>query len=103
MKAAVRRPGKDGISLPLLLGYGWQASSAERSAEATTFVRNHLRRILHGEIGIVLAVWRRQATCQGLRGAKKKTLAALCAFLEKNKHRMKSMSICAWAVLWRRE
>ena len=50
---------------------------------------DHLTRILHGEIGSVIAGWRRKATLQGLTGAKKKTLRTLCAFLEKNKHRMR--------------
>jgi hypothetical protein len=81
----------DILDLMHVLPRVWEAAHifhAERSAEATTFVRDHLLRILHGEIGIVLAVWRRKATCQGLAGAKKKSLAALCAFLENNKHRM---------------
>lgn len=59
------------------------------SAEASAFVREHLTRILHGDVVKVLASWRRKATCQGLRGAKKKLLVTPCVFLEKNKHRMK--------------
>jgi hypothetical protein len=81
----------DIVDLMHVLPRVWEAAHifhAERSAEATAFVREHLLRILHGAIGIVLAAWRRKATCQGLAGAKKKALAALCAFLEKNKHRM---------------
>jgi hypothetical protein len=70
----------------------WEAAHvfhAERSVGASDFVRKHLTRILHGQIGNVLASWRRQATLQGLAGAKKKKLLATCAFLEKNKHRMR--------------
>ena len=62
---------------------------AEGSVEAVAFVRDHLTRILQGEIGAVIGVWRRKARCQGLTGAKKKSLTAICAFLERNKHRMK--------------
>jgi hypothetical protein len=61
----------------------------EGSVEATAFVREHLTRILRGEVGAVVGVWRRKATWQGLKGVKKKTLAAICAFLKKNTHRMK--------------
>lgn len=81
----------DILDLMHVLPRVWEAAHlfhAERSAEATTFVRDHLLRILHGEVGTVLAIWRRKATCQGLTGAKKKALATLAAFLEKNKHRM---------------
>jgi hypothetical protein len=60
----------------------------EGSAEASGFVRDHLTRILHGDIGQVLANWRRKATCMGLKGAKKKNLRTICTFLENNKYRM---------------
>jgi hypothetical protein len=69
----------------------WEAAHvfhAEASDEASAFVRHHLTRILYGETGNVIASWRRKATRQGLKGAKKKGLRASCAFLEKNKHRM---------------
>lgn len=82
----------DILDLMHVLPRVWAAAhvfEAEGSAEASAFVRHHVTRILHGEVGQVIAVWRRKATCQGLRGAKRKTLAALCGFLEKNKHRMK--------------
>jgi hypothetical protein len=70
----------------------WEAAHvfhAEASVEASALVRHDLTRILHGEIGKVLAHWRSKATRQSLAGAKKKNLHALCAFLEKNKHRMR--------------
>jgi hypothetical protein len=61
----------------------------EGSVEAPIFVREQLTRILHGQIGAVLAGWRRRATRQGLTGPKKKALGTICAFLEKNAHRMR--------------
>ena len=70
----------------------WEAAHvfhAEGSHEASEFVRDHLTRILRGEVGNVIAGWRRRATRQGLTGAKRKALRTLCAFLEKNKHRMR--------------
>jgi len=70
----------------------WEAAHvfhAEGSHEVSEFVRDHLTRILRGEVGNVIAGWRRRATCQGLRGAKRNGLRAICAFLEKNKHRMR--------------
>jgi hypothetical protein len=62
---------------------------AEKSAEASAFVRAHVTRILHGEVSIVIANWRRRGTREGLTGAKKKSLQTICAFLKKNKHRMR--------------
>jgi len=82
----------DILDLMHVLPRVWEAAHvfhAEKSGAASAFVRCFLMRILQGEIGNVLASWRRQATCQGLVGAKKQTLRALCAFLEKNKHRMR--------------
>jgi hypothetical protein len=82
----------DIVDLMHVLPRVWTAAhlfEAEGSAEASAFVREHVTRILHGDVGKVLAVWRRKATCQGLTGAKKKSLVTLCVFLEKNKHRMK--------------
>jgi hypothetical protein len=82
----------DILDLMHVLPRVWEAAHvfhAEASGEASAFVRHHLTQILHGKIGNVVAHWRRQATRQGLTGAKKKSLRALCAFLEKNKHRMR--------------
>jgi hypothetical protein len=81
----------DILDLMHVLPRVWEAAHvfhAEKSDAASAFVRQQLTRILHGDIGNVLANWRRQATRQGLTGAKKKNLRALCAFLQKNKHRM---------------
>lgn len=82
----------DILDLMHVLPRVWEAAHvfhAEKSDEASAFVRHHLTRILHGEVGTVIANWRRKATRQGLTGAKKKGLRAICAFLEKNKHRMR--------------
>jgi hypothetical protein len=70
----------------------WEAAHVfhgEASGEASAFVRHHLTRFLKGEAGNVIAHWRRKATQQGLTGAKKKNLRAICSFLAKNKHRMR--------------
>jgi hypothetical protein len=82
----------DILDLMHVLPRVWEAAhvfQAEGSVEAVAFVRDHLTRILRGEVGIVIGVWRRKATGQGLTGAKKKSLTTICAFLERNKHRMK--------------
>jgi hypothetical protein len=82
----------DILDLMHVLPRVWEAAHvfhAEKSGAASAFVRHSLTRILHGEIGNVIANWRRQATRQGLTGAKQKGLQALGAFLEKNKHRMR--------------
>lgn len=82
----------DILDLMHVLPRVWEAAHVfhgEASDEATVFVRHHLTRILHGEAGNVIANWRRKATQQGLTGAKKKNLRSICAFLAKNKHRMR--------------
>ena len=70
----------------------WEAAHLfhpEASAEATTFVRQRLRRVLPGQTKSVLAVLRRQATLQKLRGTKNQKLRRLTAFLEANLHRLR--------------
>jgi hypothetical protein len=82
----------DILDLMHVLPRVWEAAHVfhgEGSGEASVFVRHHLTRILHGEAGTVIANWRRKATQQGLTGAKKRNLGAICAFLQKNKHRMR--------------
>ena len=82
----------DILDLMHVLPRVWESAHvfhAEASGAASEFARHHLTRILHGEVSNVIASWRRKATRQGLTGAKKKSLHALCAFLEKNKHRMR--------------
>jgi hypothetical protein len=81
----------DILDLMHVLPRVWEAAHVfhgEASDEASAFVRHHLTRILHGEAGSVIASWRRKATRPCLTGAKKKGLRAICAFLEKNEHRM---------------
>jgi hypothetical protein len=82
----------DILDLMHVLPRVWEAAHvfhAEASAAASAFVRDHLTRILHGQVGTVIAGWRRKATCQRLPSAKKKTLRTLCDFLAKNQHRMR--------------
>ncbi len=82
----------DILDLMHVLPRVWEAAHvfhAEGSVEAVASVRHDLMRILHGEIGNVIANWRRRGTRQGLTGAKKKSLHTICAFLEKNKNRMR--------------
>jgi hypothetical protein len=82
----------DILDLMHVLPRVWEAAHVfhkEASAEASVFVRDHLTRILHGEVGTVIANWRRKATCQRLPSAKRKTLRTICDFLAKNKHRMR--------------
>jgi hypothetical protein len=82
----------DILDLMHVLPRVWEAAHVfhrEASNEASAFVRHHLTRILRGETGNVIAHWRRKATQQGLAGAKKKNLRSICAFLAKNKHRMR--------------
>jgi len=81
----------DILDLMHVLPRVWEAAHvfhAEASDAASDFVRDHLMRILHGQVSNVIAAWRRRATRQHLTGPKKKTLRAICAFFEKNKHRM---------------
>ena len=85
----------DILDLMHVLPRVWEAAHVfhkEASAEASAFVRHHLTRILRGQTGSVIANWRRKAgkaSCQRLPAAKKKTLRTICAFLAKNKHRMR--------------
>jgi hypothetical protein len=82
----------DILDLMHVLPRVWEAAHvfhAEGSDVASAFVRDHLTRILHGEVGHVVTGWRRKSTLQGLAGAKKKGLRTICDFLAKNKHRMR--------------
>jgi hypothetical protein len=82
----------DILDLMHVLSRVWEAAHvfhAEASVEASAFVRHDVTRILHGKVSNVLASWQRKATRQDLRGAKKNGLRKICAFLKKNKHRMR--------------
>ena len=70
----------------------WQAAHvfhSERSAEAEGFVRERLLRVLQGKAAGVLRGFREMATKRGLVGARQKTLAAVCGYLEANLERMR--------------
>ena len=85
-------PTVDILDLMHVLPRAWEAAHvfhAEGSTQASDFVRHDLTRILHGEVGAVVANWRRRGTRQGLTGSKKRTLERIGAFLTKNKHRMR--------------
>jgi hypothetical protein len=62
---------------------------AEGSDAAERFVRERLLRVLHGELAGVLKGLRRMGTQQKLAGAKRKRLRGICAFLERNRYRMR--------------
>lgn len=82
----------DILDLMHVLPRVWEAAHVfheEGSMDATAFVRHHVTRILHGDIGSVLGVWRRNGTLRNVAGAKKRSLRSICSFLEKNKHRMR--------------
>jgi hypothetical protein len=69
----------------------WQAAHvfyAEGSAEAEVFARERIVRVLRGEVAGVVQGLRRMGTQWGLKGAKQKTLAQVCAYLSKNRERM---------------
>jgi hypothetical protein len=70
----------------------WQAAQVfypEGSAEAEAFARERILRVLRGEVVGVVQGLRRMGTQRGLTGAKKKTLAQICAYLIKNRERMR--------------
>jgi hypothetical protein len=70
----------------------WEAAhlfNDEGSDEAKAFVRERLPYVLNGCTADVIAEFRRLGSEHGLRGANAKRLKKLCAFLEKNLHRMK--------------
>jgi hypothetical protein len=61
----------------------------EGSAAAETFARVRILRVLRGEVTGVVQGLRRMGTQRDLKGSKKKTLAQVCAYLEKNRERMR--------------
>jgi hypothetical protein len=70
----------------------WQAAHVfhkERSPEAETFVRERVLRVLQGKAVGVIRGLREMATKHGLVGAKKKTMATVCGYLEANLERMR--------------
>ena len=70
----------------------WQSAHvfhAEGSEEAEAFVRERLLRVLQGKADGVVRGLRQMATKHGLTGTTRKSLRAICDYLEKNLHRMK--------------
>jgi hypothetical protein len=70
----------------------WKAAHVfhkESSQEAEDFVRERLLRVLQGKASGVIRGLREMATKHGLVAAKKKTVAAVCAYLEANLDRMR--------------
>lgn len=70
----------------------WQSAHvfhAEGSDEAEAFVRERLLRVLQGKADGVVRGLRQMATKHGLTGTARKSLRAICDYLEKNLHRMK--------------
>ena len=70
----------------------WQAAQVfypEGSEEAEAFARERIGRVLRGEVAGVVQGLRRMGTQRGLKGGKKKTLGQICAYLLKNRERMR--------------
>jgi hypothetical protein len=70
----------------------WQAAHVfypEGSPEAEAFARERILRVLRGEVTGVVQGLRRMGTQWGLKGSKQKTLAHVCAYLSKNRERMR--------------
>jgi hypothetical protein len=70
----------------------WDAAAlfhARDSDAAEAFVRERVLRILRGEVKAVVRGLRRMSTTRGLIGKKRTDLARICAYLEKNRHRMR--------------
>ena len=70
----------------------WDAAAlfhARNSDAAEAFVRQRVLRILRGEVKAVVRGLRRMSTMRGLIGKKQTDLARICAYLEKNQHRMR--------------
>ena len=70
----------------------WQAAHVfhpEGSDAAEAFARERVLRVLRGEVAGVVQGLRRMGTQRGLKGAKKKALAQVCAYLSKNRQRMR--------------
>ena len=70
----------------------WQAAHVfypEGSDAAEAFARERILRVLRGEVAGVVQGLRRMGTQWGLKGSPKKTLAQVCAYLCKNRQRMR--------------
>jgi hypothetical protein len=70
----------------------WQAAHVfypEGSDAAEAFARERIVRVLRGDVAGVVQGLRRMGTPRELKGAKKKTLGQVCAYLSKNRERMR--------------
>ena len=70
----------------------WDAATLfhpKGSRAAEKFVRNRVRRILHGDVTGVVRGLRRMGTTDGVRGNNATKLRKICGYLEKNRHRMR--------------
>src|SRR5438105_3867856 len=70
----------------------WKAAHVfhqEGSQAAEDFVRERVLRVLQGKAAGVVRGLREMATKHGLSGAKKKTIATVCAYLDANVERMR--------------
>jgi hypothetical protein len=70
----------------------WQAAHVfypEGSDAAEAFARERVLRVLRGEVAGVVQGLRRMGTQWGLTGSKKQTLGQVCAYLRKNRERMR--------------
>lgn len=80
------------LDLLHVTSYLWDAAylfHSEGSNEATAFVRDRTLRILRGEVGYVIGGLRQMATKRNLSAAKRKKLAQICNYLQRNRDRMR--------------
>jgi hypothetical protein len=70
----------------------WQAAKllyGEKGPQVVPFVRQRVMQVLEGKVETVLRSLRRLGVERGLKGAKKKALARLCGYFQKNRRRMR--------------
>ena len=69
----------------------WKAARIFTSGqtEAASFVRSRLLNILQGEVEGVIRGLNRMASLRRLPGAQRKTIAVICEYFSKNRHRMR--------------
>lgn len=72
--------------------YLWKAAylfHAERSKEASNFVRDRILRLLRGEVGYVIGGLRQMGTKRKLPAKRRAALERICNYLDRNRHRMR--------------
>lgn len=85
-------PGVDILEFLHVTPRLWQAAHVfcgEGSDAAEPFVRERCLRLLQGGVDGVIRGFREMATKRGLTGNKKKTIATICDYFEKNRERMR--------------